>query len=169
MAGSSYIRVYYNGAGTDNTGRKLYLNIEPVQRSKGIPTSDFPIPTLTPDSRVLIPTGGNQDDFVLNIVLQEESSKVGANMSSLGSETDRTDVRTIQEQWDFLFDEILEVPSSTYNGGVFAKYELYLDWNSTTYTGWLQGQSAIDNEEFTGRVEVRLTFKRGLNPLTSLT
>lgn len=166
MAGDSYIRVYYDGSGSSQEGRKLYLNIEPLERNKGIPTTDIPIPTLSPDSRILIPTGGNQDDFVLNCVFHEETTKVAANISSGGSESDRTDVRSIQTQWDFLFDEILEVPD---DGGVFAKYELYLDWNDTTYDGWCQASSALDNEQYTGQVEFRLIFKRGKNPLSFLT
>ena len=166
MASNSYIRVVYNAGGSSEEGRKLFVNIEPLERSKGIPTADIPIPTLSPDSRILIPTGGNQDDFTLNCVLLEEDSQVAVNVSSTGFETDRTDVRSIKEQWDFLFDEIMEVPG---DGGIFSKYILYTDWNEKTYEGWCQVVGSINNEDYTGEVPIRLVFKRGKNPLSFLT
>jgi hypothetical protein len=167
MAGDSYIRVIFESNGTSEEGRKLYLNIEPLRRNKGIPTVDAPIPTLKPSNRILIPAGGNQDDIELNCLLFEESSKVAANISSEGTETDRTDVRTIKEQWDFVFDEIMEFPDSA-SGGIFAIYELYLAYNDQTYRGWLQASSPINHETYTGEVEVRLTFKVGKNPIAFL-
>ncbi len=161
MVGTSYIRIIYNPE-TNEEGRKLYVNIEPLDRSKGVPTADIPIPTLEAENRILIPTGGLVDDFNLNCVLHEEDTKVAANISASGTETDRTDVRTIQEQWDFIFDEIIKP-------GVFAIFELYVHWNDTTYRGWLQVQSPINNETYTGEVAVRLIFKVGKNPLNLLT
>lgn len=163
MAGNSYIKITYQSG--NDAGRKLMINLEPLERKKGIPTADIPIPTLSSENRILIPTGGNQDDFTLSCKLFEESSAVAFDVSSTGVETDRTNVRTIKEQWDFIFDEVLDdIPE----GGIFAVYELFLDWNNKTYIGWLQAQSAINNETYTGEVEVRLIFKKGKNPLNFL-
>lgn len=164
--GNSFIKVSYFSDGISQEGRKLFLNIEPVTRTKGIPTSDIPIPTLSPEERILIPTGGNADDFSVDCILEEQTTQVAVDISATGVETDRTDVRSIKEQWDFLFDEVLEVSAE---GGIFAIYELYLDWNQKTYSGWAQAQSAIDNEEYTGRIPVRFNFKVGKNPLSFLT
>jgi hypothetical protein len=162
MVDDNYVRIIYNSDGSSQEGRKIKVNIEPIERSKGIPTSDIPIPTLSEDNRILIPTGGLQDDFTLNIVFHEETDDVAFDVSSGGTETARSDVKTIQEQWDFLFNEVIQE-------GIFGIYELYIDWNDSTYRGWLTVQSSINNEEYTGRVEARLLFKVGKNPLAFLT
>lgn len=164
MVGQSYIRLKYSDANEE--GRKIYINIEPAERSKGIPTADIPIPTLDSSKRLLIPTGGNADDFTISAVLHEESSQVAVDVSTTGIETDQTDVRSITEQWDFIFDEIYEVPEAY---SITASYELYLHWNNKTYNGWSTVQSQVDNEKYTGEVPVRILFKSGKNPLNLLT
>lgn len=166
MVGASYLKVRYSSKSSSLEGRKIYLNVEPLTRSKGVPTADIPLPTLNPENRILIPTGGNADDFSMDCRLQIESTKVAANISTTGVETDRTDVRSIKDQWDFFFDEMLEV---ALEGGIFAIYELYLDWNGKTYTGWATGNSGVDNEKYTGEVPIRINFKVGKNPLNFLT
>jgi len=164
MVGQSYIRLKYSDANEE--GRKIFINIEPMDRSKGIPTADIPIPTLDSSKRILIPTGGNADDFSVMAVLHEESSQVAVDVSTTGVETDQTDVRSIKEQWDFIFDEIYEVPEAY---AITASYELYLHWNDRTYEGWSTVQSSISNENYTGEIPVRFSFKTGKNPLNYLT
>ena len=112
-----------------------------------------------------IPTTGMIDDFTLDCVFYEESTNVAYNVSSSGSLTARTDVRTIKEQWEFLFEEILE---SNLENNIFAEYELYIEWNDQTYIGWLEIESPISNDDYSGRVEYTLIFKKGKNPLSSL-
>lgn len=168
MVSNNYIRVIYDSSGSNKTGKKLKINIEPLERSKGIQTADIPIPTLGSVNRILIPTSGLIDDFTLNCVLHDETGNdVAFDVNSSGVDSVDSSVHTIKEQWDYLFDEIAEV--DTDDGGVFAIYELYTEWNDTTYEGWLKVQSAIDNEEYSGQVEFRLVFKKGKNPLGFLT
>lgn len=158
MVSSSYIRLR-EAASPNLTGKRMYINIVRIRRVSGIQTVDLALPTQTADKTGLYPVTGFRDNFSISIELLNEDVNTGSYIDSSGTETAEPNSLTVQEQYLFLHNQIL-------NEGITASYQLYIDFLGETYTGYLSLSSDIDPETFNGSVIVNLDFKVGQNPLS---
>ena len=155
MATNSYIQRNYNELPVDN-GKRLMLNIIGIRRNKGTKTIDLPVPSKEASLRQLLPLTGQINDISIVCNLYEESSNVAYDVTSLGGDTTPDTVNTIIEQYNYLFDELL-------SPDINKSYKLYLDWLDKAYIGQIEIESNASPDDFTGIVEVVITFKQGGN------
>jgi hypothetical protein len=158
MASSSYIQRDAVFSPSSN-GKRLMLNINSIRRSKGTQTTDLPFPGKPSEVRQLLPLSGQINDFTINCVLREESSNVGYIVLFAGS-TISENIQTITQQYNYLFDALLSSDINT-------KYKLYVDWLDKTFTGQIFLESTATERDFTGEVEVSITFREGGNFLST--
>ena len=154
MATNSYIQRKAIVGG--DSGKRLMLNINSIRRTKGTQTTDLLIPGREADKRQLLPLTGQVNDFVISCTLREEFLNIGYTVNTANVVTGSDDILTIIEQYDYLFDTLL---SSKIN----SSYLLYIDWLNKSYTGQITIDSNATERDFTGEVEVTITFKEGGN------
>lgn len=139
----------------DETGKRLYINILSISRSKGTRTTDLPIPSKSAQLRQLLPLTGQINDFTIVISIRDESANVG-NTVSFPSSLSSDSITTIIQQYNYIFDELL-------SPDINKVYTLYLDWLDKSYKGSLLIEGDANIDDFTGEVILTLNFKEGTN------
>lgn len=156
MASNSYIQKNPDIL-EGNVGKRLMINIQRIQRVKGVRATDIPIPSKGPQDRALFPLSGEINDFNVTISLENDPNpNIGYSVAVPSNNLSPLGIKTVKEQYIFLYDEIL-------GSGITSSYTLYLDWLDKRYFGMLFIDSDVDPRDFSGQVEVTLQFKEGKN------